>query len=366
MSSTSTLVLSEGEFAQLKRVLEQSRAYTAACAGIYFWEYLQTLPREYGQIWKAPWQWSAMRVAFLVNRHFGLIFFIFLVILFWSDVPKDVCDKIHFLEPIGALILYICAWTILGMRAWAMWDQECRIGILILFTGITTVAVQIVCFRTDVPIFIPDGEVGCISNGGKGGFRIPYWLAALLYDTELLLLTIIPIMRYFRRGGSMPLLRLILRDGILYFIIVFSCNLLNFCWFVLPSKVVSNNALHAPAVTLLTSVMSSKLVLNVKDQQEQDSQRSASKPGGGGGGGDNPTYSFTAAQNSFGSSVQQRSEIPLHHLPNKSSVSSNLGNRSIGGGTLPVILEVDSRDSRLYTKEVLEKEKERQYWERAS
>ncbi|KAH8923280.1 hypothetical protein BT69DRAFT_170134 [Atractiella rhizophila] len=250
--------------ASLSKVLEESRTYTTAVCAIYYYDWLVTAHQEYRMIWKGR-SWSPVRIAFLVNRHFGLIFFIYLLVLFRSDIAESACKRLHFLQPAGAAVLYLSSATILGFRSWAMWERRPWVGYLLCVAVFAVFIIEIVCFRTDVPVPIPPGDVGCISNGGEGALRIVYWAAPLSFDLLALTLTLIPILSYWRRGGRIPVLELVLRDGLLYFVVVFTTGLLNFIWFALPSAVVTNHALHAPLVTAATSIACSRLVLSMRD-----------------------------------------------------------------------------------------------------
>ncbi|KAH8920065.1 hypothetical protein BT69DRAFT_1352692 [Atractiella rhizophila] len=287
------------QLAAFEEVLSTTRVYLTACFAIYGWDFVITFPQEYRTMWKAE-RWTPVRVVFFINRYWGLFTLLVLMTFFWLEIDAKVCNKIHLLEPIFTLILFQSCEFLLGARVWAMWNRKTWI---IWFFGIFQVicaTVEIIAIIPNKRLPVPPGLRGCISNGGVNYVWI-YWLMPLLYDTAALVLTLIPLITHWRTSGGTPLLKLFLRDGIVYFAVVFVCNLANVIYFNIPN--VTNNALNAPLAVAFTTMMASRIVLNLRQPGAATGSANTSSAGA-----KIPSKVFTRSGNNL------RSAEPTVHL----------------------------------------------------
>ncbi|KAH8923344.1 hypothetical protein BT69DRAFT_1281560 [Atractiella rhizophila] len=259
-------------------VLESTRIYQAVCFGIFLWEYILTLRREWQYIWKRSPRLSVVNVAFAWNRHVGLIAQITFLYFFTNVFSAERCRHVNFVNPALAASLFAASMIIFSVRVIALWDRS---RIIIIFL----IALSTACFFTNVfavahyrPLPLPPGERGCIAIA-TGAYSYVAWIGPLVFDTVALCLTISPVIRYRLQGGKMPIFNIILRDGIIYFGIVFTVNFVNFLFFVVPN--IANRALHAPLSVTLTSIMCSRIVFNMRSMAaESVSHPSNSKSSG--------------------------------------------------------------------------------------
>jgi len=84
----------------------------------------------------------------------------------------------------------------------------------------------------------------------------------LLTDTCIFILTLWRARQYFYISSGTPLLRLFMRDGVVYFAVIFCVNLMNVLTYLLASADLS--AIGAAFSQLITSTMISRLVLNLR------------------------------------------------------------------------------------------------------
>ncbi|KAJ3513298.1 hypothetical protein NLJ89_g3026 [Agrocybe chaxingu] len=93
------------------------------------------------------------------------------------------------------------------------------------------------------------------------------WIAPLVTDSCLFVLTLWRARRYLRNGGyadqKLRIVQIVLRDGTLYFFVIFLANLMNTMIYFF-SSALDLKAIGASFSQLITSVMVSRLVLNLR------------------------------------------------------------------------------------------------------
>ncbi|KAF4616034.1 hypothetical protein D9613_011370 [Agrocybe pediades] len=118
--------------------------------------------------------------------------------------------------------------------------------------------------NTGFAVPLPPGLVGCIFSGSNPLFPA-IWVTPLITDTFIFALTMWRTRSYInsrRTRNSVPTLQLFMRDGLMYFLAIFSANLLNMLLFFLAPQ--DLKALAASFSQLLTATMVSRLVLNLR------------------------------------------------------------------------------------------------------
>ncbi|KAH8926180.1 hypothetical protein BT69DRAFT_1029297 [Atractiella rhizophila] len=261
--------------AAVEEALSAGRTYITACFAIYAWDFILTFPNEYKSLWKAD-RWTPVRFAFFFNRYWSLLVFVQAMYLGWSEINPKTCAKIHILEPIATTILFLNCNFLLGARVWVVWNRRKWIAWFFATFAICGTALQIWAFAPNKAL----------------PFHIwVYWVPLLLYDataTAFMLMT--PIIQ-----GPNPtrsrLLSVFLRDGLLYFVIVSLCNLINVIYFFIPGQ--PNRTLNGPLTVTFTTMMASRIVLHLRTvAPDPNSQDGGGKRSGDGGGCGNAAPNF--------------------------------------------------------------------------
>ncbi|KAG6899169.1 hypothetical protein C0993_012712 [Termitomyces sp. T159_Od127] len=101
-----------------------------------------------------------------------------------------------------------------------------------------------------VPAELPPGFVGCIPSPKEGtGIRLSaLYIAALVFDATIFALTLGRAIYYHITGSLIPIATLIIRDGTLYFAVIFIVNLTNV--FLLSLVTADLSAINAPFATM--------------------------------------------------------------------------------------------------------------------
>ncbi|THH07489.1 hypothetical protein EW146_g9307 [Bondarzewia mesenterica] len=115
-----------------------------------------------------------------------------------------------------------------------------------------------------VPASLPPGWVGCVPSKelGTGNRLSGIYIAALTFDSSVFLLTLGRSFYMKFNDSKLGLVQLIIRDGIIYFFVIFIVNLLNVLLLSLAPDDIS--AINAPFASLITATMVSRLIFNLR------------------------------------------------------------------------------------------------------
>ncbi|KAF8522672.1 hypothetical protein JB92DRAFT_3269039 [Gautieria morchelliformis] len=136
------------------------------------------------------------------------------------------------------------------LRIYAIWRRDKRVLALLSVLWVAQVGfcAMVMAFTKRVPL--PRGFVGCILTG-SGRLFTPFWVMPLITDSVVFLLTILRTRLYANENGrTFPLLQLFIRDGTLYFLCIFSANLLNVVLFLRTMKAIGARYLSRHALAL--------------------------------------------------------------------------------------------------------------------
>ncbi|KAH8928215.1 hypothetical protein BT69DRAFT_1329750 [Atractiella rhizophila] len=230
---------------------------------VYVWDFILTFPHEYRTMWKSE-HWTPVRVAFFINRYGGLLNIIMFMCLFWLKVDAKTCNKVHLLEPVVSSIIFTSGQFILGARLWVVWNRQKWIAWFFGFVAIFGIVIQVWAVAPNKPLSLPSGLRGCISVKGQqnSNYIWVYWIPPLVYDTIATILVLVPLISHWRKSSLTRLLTIFARDGVIYFVVVFICNLINAVYFSIPN--VPNPALNAPLTLIFIPMMTSRLVLHLR------------------------------------------------------------------------------------------------------
>ncbi|KAF5325332.1 hypothetical protein D9619_009946 [Psilocybe cf. subviscida] len=267
---------------------------------LFFYDYLLTLPDEVEKIWMAPFTFASL--LFYINRYVTHAQFIILQVEYheknWPIALKhlQVCD--HYVKFAGAcaMSLVAIAQIIMILRVYALYRRSKRVlGLLI-----TMLCAQMVVIgfglNTGVRVHLPPGFPGCVLTGSNNWFAT-LWAAPLCTDSVIFAMTVWRSVGYRKKYGRFKTIDMILRDGSVYFLVIFSVNLMNcLIYLFAPSDL---RALGARFSQTLTSILISRLQLNLRQIGNPSyigpgTQEPPSHPSGGFGSGlDRNTAEFT-------------------------------------------------------------------------
>ncbi|PFH45687.1 hypothetical protein AMATHDRAFT_71220 [Amanita thiersii Skay4041] len=209
----------------------------AASVTLVVYDYLITLDAEIKYVWGS--RWSLITLLYYLTKY--LLFVDGLGIVFQTFVSSSIvfghCRAITFVG--GAIFVTgtCTAETILAMKAWAVWGKDKRLGItlLIIFTAI--IAGVCVCislffksleFADTASASAPSIDLtGCSVIRANPNFLVADWILIMTMDAIVTLLLMIRGIHAYKMGGNSGLLRVLYRDGMIYFIYMAGMSIVN-------------------------------------------------------------------------------------------------------------------------------------------
>ncbi|KAH7322060.1 hypothetical protein B0J17DRAFT_684831 [Rhizoctonia solani] len=241
MASSPGLEL-DPELATIVNHLVGAKYFMLASFIVLVYDHMITLAEEVDRIWQQ--EWTGATWLFALNRYLTELQFIVNLVSFhnphWTG---KACDD--FIPFAGASTLVSIA-TLYQRNKYVL-------GLLAFFwTG--QVIVMGTTMRHPTRVKLPEGLIGCI-QGDNGTYGAAFWLAPLATDCVIFALTVFKSLEYiYKTRYQVPLIHVILRDGVLYFTVILSANLLN-CLVYYVSRSFSQ---------IITVVMISRLQLNLR------------------------------------------------------------------------------------------------------
>lgn len=255
------------------KLINVTQTYFAAMYAVALWDWVISLPKEYRRIYKAPM--SLIKVLYYCNRYYTLANLVVVLYGFNSMMTETECQRFYKWEPGLASFTTIFAEAILVVRTYALWGKNKYILAVLLIGLITECFVlffavtQFHAVPTRDPTD-PSSRGACIAGGGPGGhdWSMAYWVSPIVMDTLMLILTSVRALQYRHRGVNSSIFSTFVKDGILYFVVVFGVNLINTIFYSLPSQALQ--AINSPMSLLMTSIMCSHIVLSLRGEEKAD------------------------------------------------------------------------------------------------
>ncbi|KAG7096219.1 hypothetical protein E1B28_003671 [Marasmius oreades] len=161
-------------------------------------------------------------------------------------------------------IVSLATGIILILRVHAIYSQATWILCVTLPIYITQLIVMGWAIPAAVPANLPPGFIGCIPVPKLDtGLRLAsIYIAALAFDATIFALTFGRAIYSRLTGSSIPLKTLIIRDGTLYFAVIFVVNLTNVLLLTLAPLDLS--AINAPFASMITAILVARLMLHLR------------------------------------------------------------------------------------------------------
>jgi len=235
---------------------------------ILFYDYALTLDREIQFLWPPHNRQSWFTFGCLLNRYLPLLGHIPFFVTFFVPGELSLCRGLHIYHENFAIILQILTGILSIIRVYALYGRSFRLLILLVIIGsggIFNAAVMIATGRRS------GGEIievissihGCnqFTPYIGGRFAALAWTGLLVWDSVIFSFT---LYKAFTIGRGIPLLDVIVRDGAMYFSVLFIVNLGNILvlWFSPPLMKTSTEAL----TNVLSVTLVSRFVLNLREQ----------------------------------------------------------------------------------------------------
>jgi len=260
--------LSPEQLVSMARDIMATKMFSLASCVMLFYDIMLTFGEEVERVWLK--KFSHFTVLWFLNRYLSPLGYIVIIVSFNDSWSQDVCNRyVLYPEALKCVTAFIIG-VIFIIRLYAIYSRS----FLVLFLGVcllaAEIAVKIWAFTDGTSLIMPPGFVGCILIGRHYSRFVFTWVAELVFDSVVVYLTFWRTAMHNRElsGNATSLYNLILRDGLVYFGVIFVANLATVLIFLLAPP--NLKAMSASFSTLITSLMVSRLILNLRDAGTRD------------------------------------------------------------------------------------------------
>lgn len=248
--------------------------FRIASISIAFYDYIITLPAEW-RFYRSQPSISRMSLAcvlFILIRYVSVLVMILSNYgYFATSFTQQTCQHYYLATPAFKVMQSMISQVILGVRTFNIARRDRRIGIALLLLYLISISVE---WFTDLYHRIPvvvDGNCTPVDSGKTLSAWL-YYLAAMLYDLVMLTVSTTHLLRYNPLSTKVGrLVRVLIYDGIGYFIVLSAANLLNLILYhTTDSETQSAGASLGYAVTW---IMSQRILINIREMSEPDPRR---------------------------------------------------------------------------------------------
>ncbi|KAJ6501495.1 hypothetical protein C8R47DRAFT_1107536 [Mycena vitilis] len=227
---------------------------------LFIYDHILTFSEEVDKMWTQPLTLASL--LFYLNRYMTHGQFIILQVAFFETTwSVSMCERYVKFPGATTLCLVTIAELTLILRVYALYLSSKRVLIFLLSALMTQIILMAWALHFGIRTPLPPGFPGCVLTAIDPFFGA-FWAAPIATDTCIFLLTLWRTIRYQRRHGKITSMDIILRDGIMYFFVIFGVNLMNcLIYFIAPPDL---KAMGASFSQIMTAIMISRLHLNLR------------------------------------------------------------------------------------------------------
>ncbi|KAL0576531.1 hypothetical protein V5O48_005451 [Marasmius crinis-equi] len=277
-------------------LLHVLQVYTSCMVALAVWDWLVCLQMEWRRIWQR--EWSLIKFLYLWTRYYGLVCFAINLWLFNADFTVERCGTLHYLIVLTCMWVTVGSEMILAVRTYAFLGKKLWIGIALGIALLGEIAFLLyVGIKAVYQAPLPFGNVGPCTASDLPGKHIVmgFWLCPVIFDLICTILTIGKALQLKHMGVKSNVLRIFLREGLLYFVAVAAINILNAA-FMFQSDVNLQN-INCFLALILSQVLCCRIVLNLRGDGTKNHSTTDSHPHTFTGGGAPPRRAAAATSN---------------------------------------------------------------------
>ncbi|KAF8876748.1 hypothetical protein BD779DRAFT_1677645 [Infundibulicybe gibba] len=236
-----------------------------ASFAILYYDYALTLQEEIERFWRNKrLTWASF--LFYANRYLSVLGHIPVMYqYFWNNGSRTLQKFAKSLHPLLlsvhqylAIVIQVIVGVILITRTYALYDRSKWALIIMLAAAVAVIGFGIwsVASGMDVdPVSTLISPVGCLLplSAGDGIRLASAWTGMLFFDILIIVMTIYKSLKYYR-NGPIQLLHVLLRDGLVYFVVMAAVGLGNILTFHVRLKAVYISPAHSPAEIVLLAL----------------------------------------------------------------------------------------------------------------
>ncbi|KAH9023394.1 hypothetical protein EDB85DRAFT_2277903 [Lactarius pseudohatsudake] len=276
------LAMSIDEITVIEKILYQNRlnyVLNTFPVAILYYDYALTLSREVEYFWPNPYRTGWVSSIFFLNRYFSVFGHIPIVI---GLIPNKSCEpqnawQTHHYKGYFGMALQLLVAALCSMRVYALYNKNNHILLALAALAGASIIVGFIAIATesdDVVIRVPPPimpichlSLGLSEEGSS--FLCIAWGGLLAFDVTVFVLT---LYKAVKMGHNTPLIQKLVRDGSLYFVVLFFVNLANILTLHFAPTLLKNSA--TPLTNVLSSTLISRLMLRLRSDRIQHGHHS--------------------------------------------------------------------------------------------
>ncbi|KAF8983441.1 hypothetical protein BDQ17DRAFT_1377980, partial [Cyathus striatus] len=238
---------------------------------ILVFDTLLMLDTEVVFIWSQPW--NVVKVLYLISRYFAFIDLSLNVLIQVMPAASESTCKLLYNTLGWTIVTGVCmAELILTIRTWAVLGKKRWIGIFLFtfFVGIWVPEYAIMALLSGPYTFALQDVLqpflkGCFPAVARVHYLQITWALLLVYDGVLMLFMLVPAYELLvKTGGQSKLVRVVFRDGIIYYIYLFIMSLGN----LIVTRILSNDYFTIIMILerVIHTVLACRVILHMREQ----------------------------------------------------------------------------------------------------
>ncbi|CAE6426000.1 hypothetical protein RSOLAG1IB_05872 [Rhizoctonia solani AG-1 IB] len=249
-----------------------SRCLAIAGFCILIYDHILTFPQEVELIWKQQRSWVS--VFFVLNRYITPL--VLIVDVYDKGgladfLSQSFCVKWYFAESAWNLIAFSLIHALVALRVHAIWGRPRWLSIalsLLFVTYFLVTAVIAFKFEIDYAHTVAYNPLFRLCFADVSPHLWTCWLPALIFESFVFIMTVIKAIEHSKNKVNTPVVHVLYRDGIIYFIVISLCSMFNMMvWLLAPPTLV---ALSKYFVLCVVPTMGARLVLNLRGSRRED------------------------------------------------------------------------------------------------
>jgi len=240
--------------------LQAWKYYFAATYVVLLYDWLITFDVELERIWKR--QRNVFTILWVLIRYLPILMYTFAVYAtFQTSWSENMCMQYHTLPTGFVITCVVVAHLIFTLRTYALYGRAKRILQLFIPLLLIELGVMIFTAFNETIVTLPPGQ-GCLPGSPNRISGILTWAVPCAFDCVVFGFTIVKTVSHIRNNVNAPVINVLLRDGVIYFVILLVAYLLNILLFSLGSPGIKD--INAGFSAMITIIMTCRLILNLR------------------------------------------------------------------------------------------------------
>lgn len=241
-------------------------SFDLASSTIMIWDYVLTFGMEVDLVWNS--EWNFIKGLYLFQRYLPFIDIISIALYYQigGSLTKTGCQNLYYATAVTTVLGLAASEMLLTYRTWAVWNRNQRLSIIlpILYalvwgSGFVVLSIFLKSITFGDPPY-PGFKSCFLMHSNKD--LVFLWALLIIWDTLMMILMLVPAFRAYRSGGNSTLIKVVYRDGVIYYLYLFVLSSTNVV--VVKSLPTQHQHLLTSMERMLHSILTSRILLHIR------------------------------------------------------------------------------------------------------